>query len=336
MEIVNTEDGIKSFVVFDLETNGLPNEQFNKCSITELSMYAFSSQCLKDAKDQVINLKEDDLMDGITSLNVPVPELPRVLHKLTLMVNPMRMIHPESERITGLSNDMLCNESPFDTKTANCVLAFLERLEKPICFVAHNGWNFDYPVIRHVFEKIKMTIPSTIYCVDSFKAFIEMDEKKTQLESLTMELIEEPNETDAINEPTTNSKTPLEENDDIDWQKANETTPQRKSKSAKRKLYDTPEQSNGAANKKRLISLKSRRELFSKPFQPQTKYPPKDKYKLGNIFERVFKQPPTDLHRAESDVMILTKLILHHGLDFMAYAEERKEPFDKVKKLGQN
>lgn len=129
-------------------------------------------------------------------------------------------------------------------------------------------------------------------------------------------------------------KNPLEANDDIDWQKANETTPHRsKTKGAKRKLCDTPEQVSGVS-KKSLSSFKSRRELFSKPFQPKMKYPPKDKFKLGNIFERTFKQPPIDLHRAESDVMILTKLILHHGLLFLAYAEERKLSFATVNKLG--
>lgn len=105
MEIEKNEESIKSFVVFDLETNGLPEQQFNACSITELSMYAFSSECLKqcalDAQDYVKKFKTDDLMEGIARLDVEIPELPRCLHKLTLMVNPMRMIHPEVERITG-------------------------------------------------------------------------------------------------------------------------------------------------------------------------------------------------------------------------------------------
>uniref|UniRef100_A0A1I8MAA6 Exonuclease domain-containing protein n=1 Tax=Musca domestica TaxID=7370 RepID=A0A1I8MAA6_MUSDO len=346
MEIENNEESIKSFVVFDLETNGLPEQQFNACSITELSMYAFSSECLKqcalDAQDYVKKFKTDDLMVGIARLDVEIPDLPRCLHKLTLMVNPMRMIHPEVERITGLNNEMLCEESPFDKRTASCVLSFLERLEKPICLVAHNGWRFDYPVMKYIFEKINMSIPASIYCVDSYKAFIEIDEKQKEIDNLDMKLKEDEESADVNIEcyrqtaSNTNicQKNPLEANDDIDWQKANETTPHRsKTKGTKRKLCDTPEQVSGVS-KKSLSSFKSRRELFSKPFQPKMKYPPKDKFKLGNIFERTFKQPPVDLHRAESDVMILTKLILHHGLLFLAYAEERKLSFATVNKLG--
>lgn len=53
---------------------------------------------------------------------------------------------------------MLENESPFDKNTANCLNWFLERLEQPVCLVAHNGWTFDYPIIRHVYEHIKMVM----------------------------------------------------------------------------------------------------------------------------------------------------------------------------------
>ncbi|XP_061390246.1 uncharacterized protein LOC133325518 [Musca vetustissima] len=357
MPIDNNEDAIKTFVVFDLETNGLPNEQFNTCSITELSMYAFSTDCLnrdnvqQDIKETGKKLRRDELMDGIACLDdgdtaIEIPELPRVLHKLTLMINPMRMIFPESERITGLSNDMLCNEAPFNKTTANCVLAFLRRLEKPICFVAHNGWKFDYPIIKYVFEKNEKSIPSTIYCVDSFQAFIEMDEKQEDIKNLNMKPLDEltPLASDLSQQSTTsvdeqnNESNPLLENDKIDWQAVNEITPQRKTKAVKRKLCDddsdTPESSKKSPHKAG-VSFKSRRKLFSKPFQPKFKYPPKDKFKLGNIYERVFGKPPTDLHRAESDVMILTKLILHYGLDFLAYAEERKVSFDEVNRLGE-
>ncbi|XP_075149707.1 uncharacterized protein LOC142223752 [Haematobia irritans] len=325
---------IKTIVVVDLETNGLPWEQFNTCSITELSIYAFSASCLEDkTKEEIVKTG----IDGITSFSQCPPELPRVLHKLTLMINPKRMIHPESERITGLSNDMLCKESSFDENTAKCLLAFLERLEKPLCFVAHNGLNFDYPVIRHVFDKIKMTVPSTIFCVDSLKAFIEMDEKQNEIANLAKTLIEldqkEEDEYLAKNGELDKSivSDPLEENAAVDWQKINETTPHR-AKSAKRKRdCETTPCKNPS---KRTNGLNVRRELFSKPFQPQSKYPPKGKYQLGNIYERIFKIPCKNLHRAESDVEILTKLILHYGLDFLAYAEERKITFDQVKVLG--
>lgn len=141
------------------------------------------------------------------------------------------------------------------------------------------------------------------------------------------------------------SEDPLEENSQINWQHDNETTPQRK-KTEKRD-YQTLKKDEEDCNvkpldeivspaKKQLISLTVRRTLFSDNFQPKTKYPPKGVYKLGNIYRRCFKKEPLNIHRAECDVEILTKLILYYGLDFLAYAEERKQTFDKVPKLGQN
>lgn len=76
------------------------------------------------------------------------------------------------------------------------------------------------------------------------------------------------------------------------------------------------------------------RSLFSQPFQPKTKFPKKGTYVLGNIFERIFQKPAVNAHRAESDVEILTQLILHYGLIFLANVEERKRSFAEVPKLG--
>lgn len=84
---------------------------------------------------------------------------------------------------------------------------------------------------------------------------------------------------------------------------------------------------------KRLAALTLRRSLFSDNFSPKTKFPKKGSYVLGNVYERVFKTPAENLHRAESDVAILTKLILHYGLNFLAYAEERKQLFKNVPDL---
>lgn len=51
---------------------------------------------------------------------------------------------------------MLENESPFDKNTAECLNNFLNRLEHPICLVAHNGLDFDFPILRYVYERIEM------------------------------------------------------------------------------------------------------------------------------------------------------------------------------------
>lgn len=50
---------------------------------------------------------------------------------------------------------MLEDESTFDETTAECINSFLNRLPKPICLVAHNGWNFDYPILHYVYDEIE-------------------------------------------------------------------------------------------------------------------------------------------------------------------------------------
>lgn len=165
-----------------------------------------------------------------------------------------------------------------------------------------------------------------------------MDEKRIEIENVAKKIkqeeVEESSSLPTASEEITSdtfTTDPLEDNSGVDWQTTNETTPHRKTKAEKRKrVHDT----TAKESNKRLAGLNARRGLFSTTFQPKSKYPPKGKYQLGNIYERIFKKPCENLHRAETDVMILTKLILHYGLDFLAYAEERKISFDKIQKLG--
>lgn len=71
---------IKTFVFFDIETTGLPNLEFNRTKITECAFVA----CTKVEMQEHVKKK-----------------MPRVVHKLTFCVNPRKMIHPDSSKITG-------------------------------------------------------------------------------------------------------------------------------------------------------------------------------------------------------------------------------------------
>lgn len=82
---------IASFVVLDLETNDLPHS-FSKVAITELCMYGFAASELETLPTR------EESNDKQTNL----PDRPRNLHKLTLLFNPRRLIHPHAEEITGM------------------------------------------------------------------------------------------------------------------------------------------------------------------------------------------------------------------------------------------
>lgn len=70
----------KTFVFFDIEATGLPDLEFNRTKITELALVACSKVELeKYAKGK----------------------MPRVLHKLTICVNPRKVIQLDSSKITG-------------------------------------------------------------------------------------------------------------------------------------------------------------------------------------------------------------------------------------------
>lgn len=71
---------IKTFVFFDTEATGLPRLEQTPTKLTELAFIACSREHLLRAKTN---------------------EIPRVLHKLVLPVQPMKLILPETTNITG-------------------------------------------------------------------------------------------------------------------------------------------------------------------------------------------------------------------------------------------
>ncbi|XP_058054281.1 uncharacterized protein LOC131205967 [Anopheles bellator] len=164
---------VKTFVFLDLETTGLPWNEFNRTTITELSMVACGKQ---------------HLLDTISCL-------PRVLHKLSLCFNPSRRISHGSSLKTGLYNDLLQYEGKFDSGAGEMVKLFLERLQKPICFVAHNGYRFDFILLKKQLASLDVQLDGPFVCIDTLPAFraIEADFERSFIdnnEGLDSELME--------------------------------------------------------------------------------------------------------------------------------------------------
>ena len=105
-----------------------------------------------------------------------VPKLPRVLHKSSRLCNPLKTVYPNCEDVTGLNNFMLEYLLPFDVKYCNSVMELL-RLPKPVCLIAHSGFDFDSQII--VAEFIKATETNfdfgDILCADSLMILRTLD-----------------------------------------------------------------------------------------------------------------------------------------------------------------
>ncbi|XP_058464341.1 three-prime repair exonuclease 1-like [Malaya genurostris] len=312
---------VNSFVFFDLETTDLPGLQTPK--ITEISLIACSKQHILDTKRG---------------------DIPRVLHKQTLCLNPQRVIHPKASEATGLYNDLLENEAKFDSKTAQLISLFLERLQKPMCLVAHNGNRFDFTILKKELEAHGVTLPDDVYCIDSLLLF-------RHLEKLNDEISQE-NEKNELVDLELTAILAMEELEGAqstftELQKQNETTPQKNKlqenyKRALRSYLDvTPsqetEETKGCARPR---ASRSKRQLFpdvegnsnstssASSSQSSTQVKPK-RFRLCDIFERSFGEPPKRSHYAEDDVETLMKCATADNRRFVAYAEEHCVNFNQ-------
>ncbi|XP_072397095.1 uncharacterized protein [Diabrotica undecimpunctata] len=142
---------IKTFVFLDLESTGLPLYENNKTRITEL--------CLTAVQAEHIRL-------GV---------FPRVQNKLNLCFNPCKLISADAEKITGLSNFLLENTKVFSQETVSSINHFLNHNPQPVCLVAHNGLNFDYPLLKREVDKTEETLDDNVLCVDTLVAFREIE-----------------------------------------------------------------------------------------------------------------------------------------------------------------
>ena len=77
------------------------------------------------------------------------------MNKLTLAVCPRRPILPHVEELTGLSNYNLEHQAAWTDGVGAAVAAFLTLLARPVCLVAHNGFRFDYPLLKRELQNVR-------------------------------------------------------------------------------------------------------------------------------------------------------------------------------------
>lgn len=144
---------ISSLVFFDLETTGLAYEiGKSNVQITEVSMIA-------------INRKEFELStyDDLRDI--------RIIQKLCVCIRPRSKISLGATAITGLNNDNLADQQPFEQNAAELIDSFLSHLPKPVCLLAHNGKCFDFPLLKAEFTRLSASLSSDIFIVDTLNVF---------------------------------------------------------------------------------------------------------------------------------------------------------------------
>ncbi|KPJ17475.1 Three prime repair exonuclease 2 [Papilio machaon] len=324
---------VATYVFVDLETTGLPVEETNRTKITELSMVA---------------VKREHLLRTLAGA------APRVQNKLTLCFNPCRMVHPGSTATTGLCNDLLEHETKFDKNAFNTINSFLNILAKPVCLVAQNGHNFDFPIIKNHLQKLSVQFTDDLLCADCLHAFYDILEKvkSSHKEDSEQNNSDVKKDNSNITEPKSNEKNFCVVDNQISMQNINETTPKQQiikreteNKCVNTNLFTIDNQismqniNETTPKKQRIKTDQTHNKLDRKNLSkvrrrfPWSGTKPKDSYKLKNIYERVLNRTGIEAHRAENDCIMALEISAALNKDFVKWVDENHCLFSDVKPM---
>ncbi|XP_042310355.1 three prime repair exonuclease 2-like [Sceloporus undulatus] len=151
----------QTFVFLDIETTGLPQDQPR---VAELCLFAVHRHSL--------------LLSPPDNTLTPLEQLPRVIDKLTLCIDPQKPFTSRAEEINGLSNQKLEENCKLELNSAvvEALHGFLNRQAGPICLVAHNGLRFDFPLLRTEFQQVGTKLFADMGCLDTLPALRELVE----------------------------------------------------------------------------------------------------------------------------------------------------------------
>ncbi|KAK6626954.1 hypothetical protein RUM44_009431 [Polyplax serrata] len=284
-----------SIIVFDTETTGLPHLENNNTRITEMALMGCEIEHLKNSTD-----------------------IPRVLHKLVFCFNPMKMITPDSTKVSGLENEMLMNIKPFTATDAEMLNHFIDRLPSPVCIVAHNGYKFDFPILQKHLHQLNITLPDSVYCADSLKAFQEIFPNSRQSQWQNKNSNQPSEKGDVTPEKaTTSSSSTL----NATYQNWASFKSKRNSQKVCRQLFKDKSPPSISSQKMELSQL-STQMLTSSPVR----------YTLSTIYEFLHGNCYPGGHRAEEDAKALLRCIIKCD-KFLSWMNDKAVAFNTIKPL---
>ncbi|XP_030048270.1 three prime repair exonuclease 2 [Microcaecilia unicolor] len=155
---IKMAQAFQTYVFLDLEATGL---RYDRPRIAEICLIAVNLHSLE-------NPERDEAGDLLP---------PRILDKICLCVDPLIPLTPKATQITGLSNKNLSNnqKQSFSSSLVGLLQGFLERQVQPVCLVAHNGFNYDFPLLKTELQRVQRDLGGSLACLDSYQALRGMD-----------------------------------------------------------------------------------------------------------------------------------------------------------------
>ena len=338
---------IKTFVYFDLEATGLKSS--GRPRVFEISLIAVNTSDVIDLNESLLNKisgrPNEDTLIQIESCS------PRIMNKLTFCVYPMAPIVPFVSSMTGLDNYNLTGQSKFDRNIGNLLNNFLSCLPSPVCLVAHNGSQYDFPLLKAEMEKAGTKLGSHILCVDSYIGIKSILKNYQQIGSELKAVAELANagefDKDMMEGTCAKLKKDVESDSVKKWscccnalqgnlfnQKPDTSISALKlSTVSKQKNESTPTRSISLLYPKRRprkfkeINYQDKSKCRKKLDLSDCKEP--TSFSLINLHKHFFGYPPKKSHGAEVDCLALMRITAMLGQDWLEWAQQNCTQFEK-------
>ncbi|XP_076385770.1 uncharacterized protein LOC100883143 isoform X2 [Megachile rotundata] len=270
-------------------------------------------------------------------------DLPRVLHKLVLPIHPNIKISDKVNKLTGLSNTSLQEVQNFNCEVYDLIMHFINRLSKPVCFVAYNGNKFDYPIFLSELNNVNKNFSEDIFSIDMLELvrnYFSTNNKSVTRNTPSMSNTEDVSSllndgcdemlceaADSITSSTTDDHNEIKQVDE-----ENNSCSSSGLNTPKHSYYKKMQEMNEKTPENQIFKLRdaninlyngkicsARRRL---PFTHKL-----DNYKLSTVAKHILGTDPENAHTAEGDCITMLRCAVKLGDDFVEWAEKRMTPF---------